>query len=171
MVSNAGVALSGAIAELPEATLRTSFEVNFCPSTGGPTGGQHHEKQGIGGVLLFNISKQAINPGINFGAYGTSKAALLSLVRQYALEQGQDGIRVNAVNADRIRSGLLDDEMISLRARARGLSEEKYMAGNLLGQEVTAQDVAKAFVVSAMLDKSTGNVITVDGGNVAAMLR
>ncbi len=45
------------------------------------------------------------------------------------------------------------------------------MAGNLLGQEVTAQDVAKAFVVSAMLDKSTGNVITVDGGNVAAMLR
>lgn len=61
--------------------------------------------------------------------------------------------------------------MISLRARARGLSEEKYMAGNLLGQEVTAQDVAKAFVVSAMLDKSTGNVITVDGGNVAAMLR
>lgn len=77
------------------------------------------KKQGIGGVLLFNISKQAINPGINFGAYGTSKAALLSLVRQYALEQGQDGIRVNAVNADRIRSGLLDDEMISLRARAR----------------------------------------------------
>ncbi len=68
-------------------------------------------------MLLFNISKQAINPGINFGAYGTSKAALLSLVRQYALEQGQDGIRVNAVNADRIRSGLLDDEMISLRAR------------------------------------------------------
>lgn len=172
VVSNAGVALSGAIAELPEATLRTSFEVNFfAHQRVAQQAVSIMKKQGIGGVLLFNISKQAINPGINFGAYGTSKAALLSLVRQYALEQGQDSIRVNAVNADRIRSGLLDDEMISLRARARGLSEEKYMAGNLLGQEVTAQDVAKAFVVSAMLDKSTGNVITVDGGNVAAMLR
>lgn len=172
VVSNAGIALSGAIGDLPEATLRTSFEVNFFAHQ---RVAQHAvnimKKQAMGGVLLFNISKQAVNPGINFGAYGTSKAALMSLVRQYALEQGQNGIRVNAVNADRIRSGLLDAEMISLRASARGLSEEKYMAGNLLGQEVTAQDVAKAFVVSAMLDKSTGNIITVDGGNVAAMLR
>jgi len=75
------------------------------------------------------------------------------------------------VNADRIRSGLLNDATITLRAKARGLSEADYMGGNLLGQEVTAQDVAQAFVVSAQLAKTTGNVITVDGGNVAAMLR
>jgi NAD(P)-dependent dehydrogenase (short-subunit alcohol dehydrogenase family) len=120
---------------------------------------------------LFNISKQAINPGPDFGAYGTSKAALLALVRQYALEHGRDGIRVNAVNADRIRSGLLDAQTIAARSTARGLSESDYMAGNLLGQEVFAEDVAKAFVLSAQLDKTTGNVMTVDGGNVAAMLR
>jgi enoyl-[acyl-carrier-protein] reductase (NADH) len=41
----------------------------------------------------------------------------------------------------------------------------------LLGREVFADDVAQAFVASALLEKTTGNVITVDGGNVAAMLR
>jgi rhamnulose-1-phosphate aldolase/alcohol dehydrogenase len=172
VVSNAGIALTGDMLTIPVSVLRKSFEVNFF-------GHQHvaqaavgiMKKQRLGGVLLFNISKQAINPGPDFGAYGTSKAALLALVRQYALEHGQDGIRVNAVNADRIRSGLLNDQTIATRAKARGLSETDYMGGNLLRQEVTAQDVADAFVVSAQLTKTTGNVLTVDGGNVAAMLR
>ncbi len=75
------------------------------------------------------------------------------------------------VNADRIRSGLLSRMMIKARAEARGLSTEDYMAGNLLGQEVTAEDVAEAFVASALLARTTGNIITVDGGNVAAMMR
>ena len=57
-------------------------------------------RQGRGGVLLFNVSKQAVNPGADFGAYGTAKAALLALVRQYALELGAEGVRVNALNAD-----------------------------------------------------------------------
>ena len=92
-------------------------------------------------------------------------------MRQYALEHGADGIRVNAVNADRIRSGLLDGETIARRSKARGLSEIEYMAGNLLRQEVRAEDVAQAFVASVLLERTTGNVMTVDGGNVAAMLR
>jgi rhamnulose-1-phosphate aldolase/alcohol dehydrogenase len=172
VVSNAGVALGGGMLNLPVDRLRKSFEVNFF---GHQLVAQAAvgimKQQRLGGVLLFNASKQAINPGPDFGAYGTSKAALLALVRQYALEHGKDGIRVNAVNADRIRTGLLNDETISTRAKARGLSEAAYMGGNLLGQEVTAQDVADAFVLSAQLKKTTGNVITVDGGNVAAMLR
>ena len=127
--------------------------------------------QGTGGVLLYNTSKQAINPGPDFGAYGLPKAATLFLSRQYALEYGRDGIRANAVNADRIRSGLLSDEMIATRARARGLSKEDYMAGNLLGLEVTAEDVAQAFLHHALARKTTGDVTTVDGGNIAACLR
>ncbi len=75
------------------------------------------------------------------------------------------------MNADRIRSGLLSPQMIAERAAARGLTPEDYMAGNLLRTEVTAEDVAQAFVASALLAKTTGNIITVDGGNVAAMLR
>ena len=71
--------------------------------------------QGTGGCLLFNVSKQAVNPGPNFGPYGLPKAATLFLVRQYALDYGADGIRANAVNADRIRSGLLTDDLIAER--------------------------------------------------------
>ena len=93
------------------------------------------------------------------------------LVRQYALEYGKDGIRANAVNADRVRSGLLTPEMIAARAKARGLSEAAYMAGNLLGREVIAEDVAQAFLFHALALKTTGGVTTVDGGNIAAALR
>ena len=160
------------MADMPDAVLRDSFELNFFGhQTMARAAVRVMRQQGMGGALLFNVSKQAVNPGANFGAYGTAKAALLALVRQYALEHGAEGIRANAVNADRIRSGLLSPEMIETRAAARGVSTEDYMAGNLLGQEVTAEDVAEAFVASALLRKTTGNVVTVDGGNVAAMMR
>ncbi len=92
-------------------------------------------------------------------------------MRQYALDYGADGIRSNAVNADRIRSGLLTDDFIAERARARGVSEKDYMAGNLLGREVTAEDVAQAFLSQALALKTTADVTTVDGGNIAAALR
>ena len=172
LVSNAGAASAGPIADLDEHTLHRSFDLNFFGHQNvAREATRILRQQSFGGVLLFNVSKQAINPGPNFGAYGTAKAALLALVRQYALEHGADGIRANAVNPDRIRSGLLTDDMIAARADARGVSTDAYMGGNLLGQEVLAEDVAAAFVASAMLEKTTGNVITVDGGNVAAMLR
>jgi rhamnose utilization protein RhaD (predicted bifunctional aldolase and dehydrogenase)/NAD(P)-dependent dehydrogenase (short-subunit alcohol dehydrogenase family) len=172
LVSNAGAASSGMMADMPEQLLRDSFELNFFGhQTMARAAVRVMRQQRMGGVLLFNVSKQAINPGMSFGAYGTAKAALLALVRQYALEHGAEGIRANAVNADRIRSGLLSPEMIAARAAARGVTAEEYMAGNLLGTEVTAEDVADAFVASALLRKTTGNVMTVDGGNVAAMMR
>jgi enoyl-[acyl-carrier-protein] reductase (NADH) len=95
----------------------------------------------------------------------------LFLSRQYALDYGKDGIRANAVNADRIRSGLLTPEMIAARSKARGLTEQSYMAGNLLEREVTAEDVAQAFLHQALALKTTGDVTTVDGGNIAAALR
>ncbi|MBT6910150.1 MAG: SDR family oxidoreductase, partial [Rhodospirillaceae bacterium] len=129
------------------------------------------QQQGTGGVLLFNASKQAVNPGPDFGPYGLPKAATLSLMRQYAVDYGDQGIRSNAVNADRIRSGLLTDTMVADRSKARGVSEANYMAGNLLGREVTAEDVAQAFVDLARAEKTTGAAITVDGGNIAAALR
>lgn len=172
VISNAGAAWEGAIGELDDAILRKSFELNFFSHQ---TVAQHaiavFKAQGTGGCLLFNTSKQAINPGANFGAYGTAKAATLFLSRQYALEYGAIGVRSNAVNADRIRSGLLDNDMIASRSSARGLSVDDYMAGNLLRQEVTARDVAEAFLSQALAHKTTGNVATVDGGNIAAVLR
>tara|TARA_X000000950_G_C13719980_1_gene579814 strand:- start:482 stop:955 length:474 start_codon:yes stop_codon:yes gene_type:complete len=125
----------------------------------------------LGGQLLFNISKQALNPGKGFGAYGISKSALLALMKQYALEEGSAKIRSNGINADRIRSGLLNDAMIKNRSQARGLTKTEYMSGNLLQSEVKPEDVAGAFLNLALMKKTTGAIITVDGGNVAAMPR
>ena len=172
VVSNAGAAWQGRIGEVDEAVLRKSFELNFY---GHQRVAQAAVKimlaQGTGGCLLFNVSKQAVNPGPNFGPYGLPKAATLFLVRQYAVDYGADGIRANAVNADRIRSGLLTDDFIKERSQARGVSEKDYMSGNLLGREVTADDVAQAFLHQALELKTTGDVTTVDGGNIAAALR
>ncbi|WP_449221391.1 bifunctional aldolase/short-chain dehydrogenase [Tistrella mobilis] len=172
LVSNAGAAWQGRIGEVDEAVLRQSFELNFYGHQRAAQAAVKVMKaQGFGGQLLFNASKQAVNPGPDFGPYGLPKAATLFLSRQYALDHGRDGIRSNAVNADRVRSGLLTDEMVAARSKARGLSEADYMGGNLLGREVTAADVAQAFVDLALASKTTGSVTTVDGGNIAAALR
>ncbi len=171
-ISNAGIAWMGLIGEVDETVLKQSFEVNFYGHQRvAQSAVRIMSAQGTGGCLLFNVSKQAINPGPRFGPYGLPKAATLFLVRQYALDYGAAGIRSNAVNADRVRSGLLTPEMIAERSRARGLSEKEYMAGNLLQREVTAEDVADAFLHQALALKTTGDVTTVDGGNIAAVLR
>ena len=160
------------LGEVDEAVLRDSFELNFY---GHQRVAQAAVKimlaQGTGGCLLFNVSKQAVNPGPNFGPYGLPKAATLFLVRQYAVDYGADGIRANAVNADRIRSGLLTDEFLAERSKARGVSDKDYMSGNLLHREVNADDVAQAFLAQALALKTTADVTTVDGGNIAAALR
>ena len=172
VVSNAGAAWQGRIGEVDEAVLRQSFELNFFAHQWvAQNAVRIMLAQGTGGCLLFNVSKQAINPGPDFGPYGLPKAATLALVRQYALEYGRDGIRANAVNADRIKSGLLTPELITARAKARGVGESEYMAGNLLGREVIAEDVAQAFLHHALALKTTADVTTVDGGNIAAVLR
>ena len=172
VVSNAGAAWQGTIGKVDDETLRKSFELNFWAHQ---AVAQHATRimlaQGTFGCLLFNTSKQAVNPGKDFGPYGLPKAATLFLVKQYALDHGKDGIRANAVNADRIRSGLLTDEMVAARSKARGVSETDYMSGNLLKREVTAEDVADAFVYLATASKTTAAVVTVDGGNIEASLR
>ncbi len=172
LVANAGAAMQGAVATLPDDVLRASFELNFFA--------HHHfaqaavavfRAQGSAGQILLNISKQAVNPGKGFAAYGLPKAASLFLLRQLALELGAEGIRVNGINADRIRSGLLTGDMIASRAAARKVDEATYMAGNLLGREVEARHVADAFVMLAMAERTTAHVMTVDGGNIEAALR
>lgn len=171
-VSNAGAAWQGRIGEVDEAVLRQSFELNFYGHQRvAQAAVKIMQAQGTGGCLLFNVSKQAVNPGPGFGPYGLPKAATLFLVRQYAVDYGSEGIRANAVNADRIRSGLLTEAMIASRSSARGVSEQDYMRGNLLGREVAAEDVAQAFLAQALALKTTADVTTVDGGNIAAALR
>ncbi|MYA32720.1 MAG: bifunctional aldolase/short-chain dehydrogenase [Gemmatimonadales bacterium] len=172
LVSNAGAAWRGPMADVTDDVLRESFELNFFAHQRVTRAAVRMMRaQRTGGCLLFNVSKQAVNPGPDFGPYGLPKAATLGLVRQYAIEHGWEGIRSNGVNADRIRSGVLTDEMIASRSEARGVSEDAYLRGNLLGREVRAEDVARAFVSLALARATTGAILTVDGGNVAAALR
>ena len=172
LVSNAGIAYQGSIDSVNEKIIRDSFDINF----------YSHQKitqkivnimkmQNMGGSIMFNLSKQAVNPGKNFGPYGLAKSSALFLMKQYALEIGQYNIRVNGINADRIQSGILTNQLINQRSKARKTTKEKYLSNNLLQQEVMAEDVAEAFFAQILLKKTTGNIITVDGGNIEASLR
>jgi NAD(P)-dependent dehydrogenase (short-subunit alcohol dehydrogenase family) len=173
VVSNAGAAFQGRIGEVAEELLRRSFELNFfAHQSVAQRAVKVFKAQGTGGALLFNVSKQAVNPGPDFGPYGLPKAAALFLSRQYAVDYGADGIRSNAVNADRVNTGIFAGGLLESRAKARGLTVAQYLSeGNLLKREVKTEDVAKAFVALALQHKTTGAVLTVDGGNIAAALR
>lgn len=172
LVSNAGSAGQGAIGDLPIEELRRSFELNFFGHQNACQAAiKIFRRQGRGGAILFNISNQSVNPGKDFGPYGIPKAATLALMKQYAVDHGREGIRANGINAGRIRSGLMTDQMIVERAGARGLTPHEYMAGNLLGVEVTASDIADAFLHLAQMDKVNAAVLTVDGGVMATSLR
>src|SRR5262249_24907914 len=127
--------------------------------------------QGTGGCPVFNVSQQGVNPGPEFGPDGLAKAATLFFVGPYSVDYGAGGVRAHAVDPHRARAGLLTDAFITERSKARGVSEKDYLSGNLLGREVTADDVAQAFLHQALELKTTGDVTTVDGGNIAAALR
>lgn len=172
LISNAGIAPQSSLLEMDLTFLRKSFEINFFAHFNlAKAIAQLFVVQKNKGQLLFNVSKQAVNTGRNFGAYGLPKSTLMFMVKQMALELGEYGIRVNGVNADKIRSGILDDQMIKSRAAARGVSIDSYMTGNLLGEEVNASHVADCFYSLAMSERTTGHIMTVDGGNIESSLR
>ncbi len=173
VVSNAGGAFQGRI-DTPagDDALHRSLELNFWSHQRVARAAVSVlSRQGRGGALLFNASKSAFNQGPDFGPYAVPKAALVSLVRQYAVDLAPLGIRASAVNADRIRTGIFDEALLTARAKARGTTVDAYFRTNLLGRETLASDVADAFVYLASAEATTGCVVTVDGGNAAAFVR
>jgi NAD(P)-dependent dehydrogenase (short-subunit alcohol dehydrogenase family) len=173
LVSNAGNAPEGMLhTKAGDDALRASVDLNMLAhNTVARAASEVMLAQGRGGCLLFNASKAAFNPGPGFGPYAVAKAALVALVRQYAIDLGKSGIRANAVNADRIRTNLFGGGVLESRAKARGLSVEGYFRANLLEREVTADDVADAFAWLATARATTGCIVPVDGGNASAFPR
>lgn len=172
VVSNAGTAPQAPIHECPPDVFEASLAINLrSHQTLAAAATAVFRAQGQGGSLLFNVSKAAFNPGKGFGPYAVAKAGLYALMKQYAIEGADAGIRSNAINADRIRTGLLDQDDVRRRAQARGLDVDAYFRSNLLQRSVSADDVADAFVYLASAQSTTGCVITVDGGNIAASPR
>lgn len=169
VVSNAGVAPSGLLHDAGgDAALRKSVDVNLLGHQRiARAAAEVMLAQASGGVLLFNASRTALHQGPLYGPYAVPKAALIALMRQYAIDLGPRGIRSNAVNADRIRTKLFAAGMVGPDA----MSPSEYFRANLLGKETTPEHVAEAFVYLATAEATTGCILTVDGGNPAAFPR
>ncbi len=172
LISNAGYAVESSILDLDIKTLKESFDLNFFAHFNlAKEVSKILINQSVGGKILFNVSKQAVNPGKNFGSYGLPKATLMFLLKQLALELGEHNISVNGVNADKIRSGLLTSKMIKNRSKSRGIDENQYMTNNLLAKEVEAKHVAEGFISLATSERTSAHIFTIDGGNIEASLR
>ncbi len=136
-------------------------------------------QQGLGGDIVNIASKNGLVAGPNNVAYGTAKAAQLHMSRLLAAELGPDKIRVNTVNPDAVLRGskIWEGEWAAGRAKAYGIAVEDlpahYAKRTLLGEELLAEDIAKAVrvFVDGSLAKSTGNVLNVDGGVAMAFVR
>jgi len=137
------------------------------------------QKQAIGGDVINIVSKNALVSGPNNAGYGSAKAAQLHLSRLNAAELGADGIRVNVVNPDAVisDSNIWAGGWAEGRAKAYGVTVEElpayYAKRTLLNQVILPQDIANACFafVGGLLDKSTGNVLNVDGGVAMAFVR
>jgi rhamnulose-1-phosphate aldolase/alcohol dehydrogenase len=135
--------------------------------------------QGIGGNLVYIVSKNAFFAGPNNVAYGASKADQAHQVRLLAAELGEFGIRVNGVNPDGVvrGSGIFAKGWGADRAKTYGIPEDKlgefYAQRTLLKKEVLPEHVAAAVfaLVGGDLSQTTGLHIPVDAGVAAAFLR
>ena len=180
LVSNAGIAPSAPIAEMALETWQRSLDVN---ATGHFLATRAALRvmaaQGTGGAIVFVATKNVMAPGKDFAAYSAAKSAQAQLARVAAMEAGAIGVRVNMINPDAVfrNSGLWSLEVRRNRAAAHGIAEadleDHYRRRNLLGVTIDPDDVAEVawWLASDRSRKTTGTVVTVDGGVAAAFPR
>ncbi len=135
-------------------------------------------KQALGGDIVNIASKNGLVAGPNNVGYGAAKAAQQHMTRLLAAELAADKIRVNTVNPDGVIIGskIWEGEWAEGRAKAYGISVAElpayYAKRNLLNEIIRPEDIANGvFAFLALLDKSTGNTLNVDGGMANAFVR
>jgi len=180
VVNNAGISISKPLTEHTEADWDKQFDImakgQFLMSKAGV---EIMRKQGFGGDIVNIVSKNAVVAGPNNAGYGAAKAAQLHLTRLLAAELGPDKIRVNAINPDAViaDSNIWAGGWAEGRAKAYGVAVEDlpafYAKRTLLGEIILPEDIANAAfaLVGGLLNKSTGNVLNVDGGVAIGFLR
>jgi len=180
LVASAGLATSAPVTE----TTLDDWEQNFAVLARGYFLAARETfrillEQGRGGSVVFVASKNALVAGANASAYSSAKAASLHLARCLAEEGGPHGIRVNTVNPDAVIQGssIWSSDWKAERASTYGVGEDElqtfYQGRTKLGVSVLPEDVAEtiAFFAGPRSNKSTGNVVNVDGGVTAAYPR
>jgi rhamnulose-1-phosphate aldolase/alcohol dehydrogenase len=180
VVNNAGLSISKPIEEHTEKDWDLLYDVlvkgQFLVTQ---VGLSIMRKQNLGGDVINIVSKNALVSGPNNTGYGSAKAAQLHLSRLTAAEIGKDGIRVNVVNPDAVISDskIWKGAWAEGRAKAYGVTVEElpsfYAKRTLLNEIINPEDIANACFafVGGLLDKSTGNVLNVDGGVAVAFVR
>ncbi len=180
VVNCAGLSISKPLAEHTEKDWDIQYDVmvkgQFLTTQ---RGADVMRKQGFGGDVINIVSKNALVSGPNNAAYGSAKAAQLHLSRLNAAELGNEKIRVNVVNPDAVitDSKIWSGAWAEGRAKAYGVKVEElpafYAKRTLLNEIILPEDIANACfaLVSGLLNKSTGNVVNVDGGVPAAFVR
>lgn len=180
VVNNAGISISKPLTEHTEADWDKQFDImakgQFLVSKAGV---EIMRKQGFGGDIVNIVSKNAVVAGPNNAGYGAAKAAQLHLTRLLAAELGPDKIRVNAINPDAViaDSNIWAGGWAEGRAKAYGVAVEDlpafYAKRTLLGEIILPEDIANATLalVGGLLNKSTGNILNVDGGVAMGFLR
>jgi rhamnulose-1-phosphate aldolase/alcohol dehydrogenase len=180
VVNCAGISISKPLEEHTEKDWDLLYDIlvkgQFLITQGGV---EIMRKQSLGGDVLNIVSKNALVSGPNNAAYGSAKAAQLHLSRLNAAELGTDKIRVNVVNPDAVISDskIWEGAWAEGRAKAYGVKVEElpayYAKRTLLNEIILPEDIANACFafVGGLLNKSTGNVLNVDGGVAMAFVR
>ncbi len=180
VVNNAGISISKPLEEHSEQDWDLLYDIlvkgQFLITQAGV---KTMRKQGVGGDVINIVSKNALVSGPNNAGYGSAKAAQLHLSRLNAAELGGDKIRVNTVNPDAVISDskIWAGAWAEGRAKAYGITVEElpsfYAKRTLLNEIILPEDIANACfaLTGGLLNKSTGNVINVDGGVAAGFVR
>jgi rhamnose utilization protein RhaD (predicted bifunctional aldolase and dehydrogenase)/NAD(P)-dependent dehydrogenase (short-subunit alcohol dehydrogenase family) len=169
VVSNAGTfPPSAAIADMSDDTWNQSIAVNLSAHRSLMTACAPFLALGVDPAVVVVGSKNVPAPGRGAAAYSVAKAGLTQLARIAALELGDKGVRVNVVHPNNVfDTGIWTTEVLESRARHYGMTAEEYKANNVLGREVTSQDVAQLVLamVGPAFAKTTGAQVPIDGGN------
>jgi rhamnulose-1-phosphate aldolase/alcohol dehydrogenase len=180
IVNNAGISISKSITDHSIADWDRLYDIlvkgQFLVSK---VGVDVMRKQGIGGDIINIVSKNSVVAGPNNAGYGSAKAAQAHLTRLLAAELGADNIRVNTVNPDAViaDSNIWAGGWAEGRAKAYGITVEElpayYAKRTLMNEMILPEDIANACFVFAggLMNKSTGNILNVDGGVAAAFVR